>query len=448
MKRVPSSVKVAGMCPPTPQVKRPRADLHGKEVGSQSERTCTLTELIIPGFLSDANQNRVTWRDLQPRTDAAQAREFLQVLHGDAPGYATLTLIGKGQTARNKVITGSDTWSDVVTELGDNDRWWSFCEMDDPRWNAYTMVCTLKRPPRKGSRGEGRDAVQLPGLFADLDVNGDKPGSFATRRELDDFLSKLPRPTMLVNTGSGGCHPYWLFTERVTDMTVADQLLAGWYDYLAGFTTRKLDHVQERARILRVAGTVRWARYGEQASRCWSPVELVWSDGPRYDWHDLHEIVEPLRRAAEKYHHENREIWLDAQDSRVRWLERCGLPAARRLALEAALVEKTDWAELLEAAGWSLFKDNRRTGGTTDCRYWTRPGKSIADGKSAMTDFREKPHVMFIYSNEPDLDPCVIPTEDRFTRITSKYQFALHFLFDGDEARLLKSIAEGRGRLA
>lgn len=76
----------------------------------------------------------------------------------------------------------------------------------------------------------GSNAVQLRALWLDIDVNDgfhksakNNPESvYATQEEaataLAEFLkgSSIPRPTMVVGTGSGGLHCYWTFDQALT----------------------------------------------------------------------------------------------------------------------------------------------------------------------------------------------------------------------------------------
>lgn len=392
----------------------------------------------------------VRFRDLLPRADADQALAFLDALHRDAAGWIALTLISRGRAG---VRTGADLWPDGRRRLVDDPDWWSFCADTHARWDVYTAVASFSRPPAKGSRGLTRDVLELPGVFADLDVKPDQEGVFGDRSELTDFLTRLPEPSVRVATGSGGEHVYWLTHERVADPAHRAKLLDGWYDYLtvvAGRTGHVVDHVQEPARILRVPGTVRWPRDRATDVGRPMPVTLERVDGPRYDVRELLELVEPHRQAAVDRHEEHRLAWRSDRDARVAWLEGLGLRAIQRTMLEERFNREEDWEQLLVPAGWRLARDRRDGSGTsTDCRYWTRPGKEVSEGGSASTDSpRGAPGVMYVYTTDPLLDPCLIPDGNRFRRLTTKYHFALHFLFAGDEARLLESIINGGGRLA
>lgn len=397
-------------------------------------------------------RSEVALRDILPGTDPAQALEFLDALHRGASGWVLLTLIARGKV--RKVITGAERWPAGRANLLDP-AFWKFCEDDYARWDAYTAVCSFGREPERGSRGLARDAVELPGVFADLDVKPGEEGIFQTREELERFLALLPPPSVRVDTGSGGAHVYWLTHERVKfdPPDVKARLLDGWYDYLRAVAQplgRTVDHVQETARILRVPGTVRWPRDRTGDVGVPRRVTLAFADGPRYHVGDLLDLSAPHLDEARDRHDLRRAAWSDGREGQVAWLESLGLHAFQRAALEERFNREEDWARLLEPAGWQLCADRRDGSRTsTDARYWTRPGKDVREGGSASTDSpRGAPGVMYLYTTDPSLEPCLIPDRDRFRRLTTKYHFALHFLFAGDEARLLQSIIQGQGRLA
>lgn len=409
---------------------------------------------IVSGSGPPANNtgNQVRFEDLIPRTDPEQARTFLEALFARTTGYVGLSLLPTGRAKYS--INGFEQWETASQTLVD-EHFWKFCEDNYARWNAYAQVgSTLRKRPPKGERGKQEDALELLGLFSDLDV---KPGNgtFRTRDELDRFMAELPEPTLLINTAGpdGGAHAYWLYDSPYHVPSWRERReLDGWFDYtsvVAARHERTVDHVQDYARILRVPGTVRWPRRTGELGQpdSWKPVELVHEAGPRYRREELLELTEPHRSVAVERHRDSRTTYEDVRDSQLQWLANLGLGESARALLEARLNQLQDWKPLLEAAGWQLHSDKRHRPGSTACRYWTRPGKDTADGWSASTDYGEST-VMFVYTDDPLVTPCLVPQKDRFKRITTKYQFALHFLFAGDEARLVRAIHTGKGRVA
>lgn len=66
---------------------------------------------------------------------------------------------------------------------------------------------------------------------------------------------------------------------------------------------------------------------------------------------------------------------------------------------------RTDWADILEPAGWTFHHQQGRA------RYWTRPEKDSADGSSASTGRAEDGDRLFIFSTSTDL-----PAEEPLTK--------------------------------
>lgn len=407
----------------------------------------------------DEPSSGVSFRDLFPSYDADQAEAFLEALFGRTKGYVGLTLISSGGQVTHHMTNGFDRWADgkktiAAHEAVKRENFWIFSTYTWARWNTYAQVgSTLrKRPTSSSERGKSKDASELPGLFADLDVKAGKKGAFQSRAELDAFLAKLPEPTMLVNTAGadGGTHGYWLYDKPMKVENFEDRReLDGWYDLLAHHAgpDHKIDHVQDYARILRVPGTIRWPKRvtdpGEPQT--WMPVQLVKFNGPRYKREELLELTEPYRQVAIGRHDEYRQEFQGVRDSQLGWLESVGLARSAQKIWEERFNSEQDWGPLLKAAGWKLHRDGRDKGdGTTAARYWTRPGKEF--GESACTDYKDS-KVMYVYTDDPFITPCLVPTPDRFQKIATKYSFALHFLADGDEGRLVRAIFEGKGRV-
>jgi hypothetical protein len=395
------------------------------------------------------SSNTVYFSDLFPKYDVEQANTFLEELYGKTTGYVGLSAFASG--AKKPSLHGFNRWSDVRKLLEEQKDFFSFSLNDWAKWNVYVQVgSTLRERPEKGQRGKASNALEQMGLFADFDVKPNN-GTFATRAELDAFLTTLPEPTMLVNSAGpdGGVHVYWLYDEPQRVHNFQERhALDGWFDYLmhqAAAVGRVVDHVQEYARILRVPGTVRWPKKGAAGDPgVWKPVELVKHGGPRYRHADMLAFTEHYRRVAVERHETFRSEWRGVRDGQLDWLESLGLTRGAQGIWEGRFNDLQDWGPLLEAAGWKLHADNRGKGGSTDARYWTRPGKDT--GESAMTDYKDS-KVMVVYTTDSIIAPCLVPTADRFQNIVTKYSFALHFLAQGDESKLIRAISKNGGRL-
>lgn len=385
---------------------------------------------------------QVTVKSLKPQVNEDDAFKFLDTLHGDTEGYIGITLIATD----GKVRAGFDRVDAMREALSDGRFFTDMIEFGNRRWNIYTSVGTFSECPKPGSRGFASQVGEIPGVWADFDVKPGQADAFQTREELEEYLLKLPPMTMRVNTGSGGVHGYWLFPEPLKDMRKAVSLLSAWHAFLSEKAEGKaIDNVQELARILRVAGTVRWPKSGEDGGPV--TVELAFFRGPRYEVKDLVALSKPAyttRKAAQAH---KSEVWREERKKRQEAMVGVVVTSlSGRDSIERGFSTCQDWGPLLEKAGWTLHKDNRSGDGTTACRYWAQPGMS--SGYSAMTDFRDS-QVMILYTSHPDWDKISVPdmVDRSGRRMSTKFQFALGALYDGDEVRLLTDIVKGRGVL-
>jgi len=134
--------------------------------------------------------------------------------------------------------------------------------------DVWYGVATRAERLDDGKRGGSADCLELPGLFADLDVAGPNhkcndalPKTIGEAKEL---LADFPvAPTAIVYSG-GGIQPYWLFDEPVP-AEEARRVLVRWaytWGQLAAKRDLHIDNVFDLARVLRVPGT--WNRKCER----------------------------------------------------------------------------------------------------------------------------------------------------------------------------------------
>ncbi|MEV0474703.1 hypothetical protein [Streptomyces prunicolor] len=176
-------------------------------------------------------------------------------------------------------------------------------ELDDYAGSdVYTAVSHFTcHPDGRTEGGEVRNgdlAVSVPGVWSDLDVKADVPHLPCTREELDAVVAALPTATMLVDSGSGGAHGYWLFAERQPVTEEIKSLVTAWIFHMnltasqvLGRTIR-FDAVGDLARVLRVPGSI------NQKNR--SAVVLRYADGPRYTPEELRALIDPAAVQAAK----------------------------------------------------------------------------------------------------------------------------------------------------
>lgn len=385
----------------------------------------------------------IKFKGMQPVVEELQSFGFLERLTQGYTGYIGLTLIG----TNGKICTGFGTAADLGEELETGSFFTDLIKYGRERWNIYVSVGAFSELPVKGSRGYASQVGEIPGVWADFDVKPGQADAFQSVEELEEFLEKLPPMTMRVDTGSGGVHGYWLFAKPMTDMTKASRLLSAWHAYLAAEAgDKQIDNVQELARILRVAGTIRWPKKGDDLTAVPVTVQLRYRNGPEYTPEDLMKLAGPALRVRVREQREKVAKWQSARQARQEALKASGVYKREQARddWERTFNTRQDWSDLLERAGWKLAKDNRRGGGTTACRYWSQPG--MTSGYSAMTDFGDSDLIVF-YTTHPDWDAVSVPhlTDRAGRRMSTKFYFALGALYAGDEKALLLDIAHGGG---
>jgi len=155
--------------------------------------------------------------------------------------------------------------------------------------DVYARITLLGGKPAKG-RGTAADSVALPGVWAEVDVNGGPTSTggvvtdgAADERAAVELCHAVLAPTMLVRSGYG-VHAYWLFHEPLDIREPearerAGELVAGWHRRMKSAAAElgvALDSTQDLARVFRPAGTFN-GKGGEPV-----PVTLLDDGGPRY----------------------------------------------------------------------------------------------------------------------------------------------------------------------
>jgi hypothetical protein len=336
---------------------------------------------------------------LQPDVDVAQASRHLEILHGGAPGFGSIVLLGNDKHERHCFFDTSELVDKPTLAVASRE---ALQDVVDARWNVYTALSTFGSIPQRG-RGTRADVLSVPGVWADVDVKPDIEGYFASEDEALRYVARLPRPTLEVASGSGGRHLYWLTHERL-DAHGGQELLLAWLDFLraesAGAT---VENVHDTTRVLRLAGTVRWPKANDSTPMP-HPVELL-REGPRYHDGELKMLAGQAHREARARREEARTLRTEAEERRRRDITARGLHVESFERVVRTFNDIQDWESLLSAAGWTLHSDQRAT--SARCRYWTRPGKESSDGKSASTDFTDSTgktsRLMTVYTKDPAL---------------------------------------------
>lgn len=193
------------------------------------------------------------------------------------------------------------------------------------------------------TRGYVSTAAAIPGLWLDIDIEGDghaKKG-LPTWADVDQILAPLPEPTFRAATG-GGLHVYWLFREPwyfdgPEERDRAATLLRRWQRWAAG-QGFALDSANDLARVLRPVGA--WT------SKRGRLVELMGGDsfdGPRYNPSDLEELAERFAPATREVEASKSGSTSHVQQAPIR-------PAA---------LEPETFASLMELQGFAVLWANK-----------------------------------------------------------------------------------------
>lgn len=384
---------------------------------------------------------------LTPSVDAVQASEHLRILHEGAEGIISLVLLG--------TVSGREThsffeWGEARPAADAQASRSILQECVDQHWNVYVGCSTFTSVPPKG-RGTRAMIKEVPGVWADLDVKPGVEGYFSSEAELLEYTKRLPTPTIEIASGSGGRHLYWLTHKRL-NASDGQNLLHAWLDFLREWSDGKtIENVQDSTRILRLAGTVRWPKQVD-VEMMPRRVEML-NTGPRYHAAELQLMSSRAHEEAQEKRIQLRRFIEGKNLERDIEIMKRGegkLEVYRNLI--ATFNRQQNWDDLLIPTGWQLLSDDRE--GAARCRFWVRPGKSTADGKSASTDFiyddGRVAETMCIYSNEPSLvtDLWENAGSGDFQGRCSKWHYTIMRLYGGDEDRLIRDAVEGGGKIS
>lgn len=264
---------------------------------------------------------------------------------------------------------------------------------------TYLRCTTVRADLAPGRRGGVADSVELPGLWADLDIDGPghrhdpaKHGGRHLPKTVDAALgiitaSKLPWPTAVVHSG-GGLYAWWLFDRRVELNGVGRGYWGArseaWQARLASAAEGMGLHygvgVGNLDRVLGLVGTLNAKVSGNPRMRVLTDL----GSGQRFAPEDLaaqvNETIEALA-AGTRASIANRGV--SAQSAL-----RAQAEAGTDMPLAASTLQpvrpadhlsplddferRHSWAEILIPKGWTLISGDA-TGGPCE---WRRPGAS------------------------------------------------------------------------
>lgn len=221
--------------------------------------------------------------------DPEQVRRYLRAVHGQGGGQGELVLYaqrGQGGKHTERRQAGVDLDLQVVDgSAGDA---FGLQPLMDGGWDVYVTPCRFDSERVRHTRRQA-DVCWVPGVWADLDIKEGVEGAIQDGLEMERVVRALPEPTVLVDSGSGGRHAYWLLEEGSGDPRRLRRLGCCWLDMLAELASEELgrpiqlDRVWDLARVFRVPGT--WRQPGKAARDGITeprPVRLLSDTGPRY----------------------------------------------------------------------------------------------------------------------------------------------------------------------
>jgi predicted P-loop ATPase len=220
--------------------------------------------------------------------DAGAIRDYMLALHGREPQGWLACWVRQTKATRAFDLRREDALEAAVKHLA---RAASTCD-------AYAGVCLLRSAPPPGGRGRADDAVSVPGVWLDLDVQGEAHRNENLPPDVETALEFLrhaaPEPSLVVHSGHG-LQVFWLFPEPFLiesddERARISSLVRRWQTMLLGAARLHgwvIDSTHDLARILRPAGTINRKVAGEER------LVTVIRTGPRYQAGELEELLAP-----------------------------------------------------------------------------------------------------------------------------------------------------------
>lgn len=341
----------------------------------------------------------------------------------------SMDAVSQSMTAREFIMTTDD--ASLESTVFDE---------DGSTWNIYISVCPIKEDVSLKQRGTKSNVAYVPGVWADIDA---KEGSFSSRQEILDWLETLAlEPTIVVGSGSEGVHAYWRFKWNEEG---DEKLVDAWWSYLNEESgERKIDHLTDVTRILRLPGTVRFPKEGENQSKLGSVnvIKINTDQDHRYTVAQIREVSsEAMARRAEQ----RKQTILDDANRRaeVDEMARVLIDEDNRWGFLQAVAHIEDyvndnwsWGHILEPHGWKY----RRTL-PDGSKEWARPGQN---DRSAVVDFEGSPVMSLLSMSEAT---GLSDLKDAGIALT-KYRVALRLMFNDQAKVMLQYVVDEQKALA
>lgn len=337
---------------------------------------------------------------------------------------------GSGKNSMVQILPAQEIVDTLLSDEGDEILKGLTMTSDGEMWNTYVCVSHVDHEMTSLSRRGGSNNVKLmPGVWVDLDV---KTGSFSSVEEIMEFLIKMPEPTLIVATGSGGVHAYWKLDEPLEPGRARDVQLQWWSYVNDAAGENSVDRLFNVDRLFRLAGSVRWPKPDESLPAATARVVHRNKDKT----YTVEKILELSQESWDKY---SKKLLRVQQDDSQRRLEsdmiaRLSFDTDNRWALYAAIARVEDtfnelvsWDEVLVPLGWTYLRDD-----SVGRREFARPGRME---KSATVDWPESPDVMSLLSSA---DTTGLSDLKEAGVVLTKYRTALRLWFADDETKMIE----------
>lgn len=187
--------------------------------------------------------------------------------------------------------------------------------VDGDIYIAAGLAPSVVKP--SNTRTAARAIVGIPGIWADLDVNGGPEHKTGAAPDIDSAITlakSIVPPTLLINSGYG-LQAWWLLdkpwlfregdNEQAARMVQAFQTMLRAKAKAAGFT---IDSTHDLARLMRIPGSENCK--GQSKGLGKAPVTILDQSDVRYSVTDIMDLVQG--HLAEVVEHQNRMMGTDA----------------------------------------------------------------------------------------------------------------------------------------
>jgi hypothetical protein len=299
---------------------------------------------------------------------------------------------------------------------------------DGANCDVYFSVATVDGNVPLNRRGEIDAIKDVKGVYVDLDV---KPGSFETQEDALAYLRKLPHPTLITFSGSGGVHAFWRFTTPLSADEAA-RVQKAWYALLAEKAAPVfVDRLIDASRVMRLAGAIRWPKAKETipprlSTVYWRNLDNRYPAETLLEWSKdaASRAEERIRetRAKDSHHKINAASLSELSGEENSWAR---LAAVANV--EDRFSELMSWEEILEPAGWTFLREDNQ-----GRKEVARPGSG---SKSGTCGWPISPNVLSLHSWSPETNLADLKEAGI---VLTKFRVAQRLIFNDDYDEIVK----------